>query len=525
MWSEYEQYLQAARAAQEAGIDIFPQAAFVVKVSLLGGDEGKRGQANKAKKDLLEEEERGDGDSDKLFINVCTDACVDAPEIVKQPNDNAVLPTAATSSTSTPAPATPPPGSLRLPMSVGPLTPCTSRSGAPSLSVDVVIHPSTLAQPLDATHSQAAYQYAVAQAALIQRQSGTAPPVLTPAQQQAVAVREVRRTVAAFALQRVEEKYMLRVEGESEMKFPKAAYKGSLPPPAQRIRRNKDNPLHAMTPQQREEAEKRGKVLVQEVTQPLQSKQATTTAPAKAVSTTPAAVPLVEAEATPPAKQLSEQATPSAVRTDSAVRPEVEKRERLSNETVQTDEQVQAVQQPATTQAPACVTPAYTLDTDDGRLTLQVQLPGVVSLQHRPTQRTAGMRPLVHQLTTLPLFLVCLRCSGRVLKWTPPSLLLTSLSQHTRRTVDLPTSCTSYSPQQWTTSACKPNSTRRRTSSHSPCHYCPNSHQHQHQHPMCTPSTHRPQQLQKQWSTSRQWCITPIQQLYHSVMWTAVMRV
>ena len=384
MWSEYEQYLQAARAAQEAGIDIFPQPAFVVKVSLV--QEGRKGPPAVARKDLLEEDERGDSESDKLFINVCTDSCVDAPEIVNQPSEvsppSASAVSSASSSTSTAAP----PGSLRLPMSVGPLTPCTSRSGSPSLSVDVVIHPSTLAQPLDDTHSQAAYQYAVAQAAIIQRQSGKAPPVLTPSQHQSMAMRELKRTVAAFALQRIEEKYKLRVDEAAEVRFPKAAYKGSLPPPGQRIRRNKDNPLHAMTPQQREQAERRGKgtVLVQEVTQPLQSKPAALTAAVTTVPVRAAVASAVETSQALAAGQSSETSTPDAqLHGDEAV--ESERREKVSDAATQQKEEVRTVEPSVVVaerttimQEVAAVTPAYTLDMDSGKLSLQVQLPGVV---------------------------------------------------------------------------------------------------------------------------------------------------
>ena len=424
MWSEYEQYLQAARAAQEAGIDIFPQPAFVVKVSLV--NDSRKGRATTVKRDLLEEDERAESESDKLFINVCTDACVDAPEIVKQSSDvppSTSAPSAASSSTPTAAP----PGSLRLPMSVGPLTPCTSRSGSPSLSVDVVIHPSTLIQPLDATHSQAAYQYAVAQAALIQRHSGTAPPILTPDQQQAMAMRELRRTVATFALQRVEEKYQLRVDAEAEVKFPKAAYKGSLPPPAQRIRRNKDNPLHAMTPQQREETERRGKVLVQEVAHVPHSKPASS-------GTTTSAVPIKAA--TPPVPQPSQQGNTAAAQRDSNQTQQTEKQATVSEAAEQTKQEATAVEQPksisqrptAAEEAPA-TTPVYSLDVADGQLILQVQLPGVVS-----RNRTAPVAPqcccaasllLAHHSASVA---VPLLCSRRALRWTPLSRLLTFVS-------------------------------------------------------------------------------------------------
>ena len=390
MWSEYEQYLEAARAAQEAGIDIFPQPAFVVKVSLVNN--GKKGQATRARKDLLEDDEKGDSESDKLFINVCTDACVDAPSIVKQSNDvpqPATSTSSALTSASSSAPATPPPGSLRLPMSVGPLTPCTSRSGAPSVCVDVVIHPSTLAPPLDASHSQAAYQYAIAQAALIQRQTGTQLEILTPPQQQAAAMHQLKRTIATFALQRVEEKYGLRVDGAAEVKFPRVVYKGSLPVAAQRIRRDKGNPLHAMTPVQREEAERKGKVMVQEVTQPQQSKPAATTTSSKAaVKVAPA--PSVEPAQAEPAKQPSEHS--------SKERQGVEQERAVGEEAEQTKPEVSVVEQ-STTEAEQPVkasenvvaTPDYTLNVDDSQLTLQVQFPGVVSSFTQPSTALRSM--------------------------------------------------------------------------------------------------------------------------------------
>ena len=383
MWSEYEQYLQAARTAQEAGIDIHPQPAFVVKVSLVS--ERGRGQAGGARKDLLEDGERVDSESDKLFINVCTDACVDAPEIVK-PSEVPPPSESISSAPSTPPAAAAPPGSLRLPMSVGPVTPCSSRSGSPSLFVDVVIHPSTLAQPLDDTHSQAAYQYAVAQAALIQRQSGTAPPVLTPGQQQAAAMRELKRTVAAFALQRIEEKYKLRVDEHTELRFPKAVYKGTQPPPAHRIRRNRNNPLHAMTPQQREQADRRGKLLVQEVTQPAQSRHSLLASSGSARAET------VQAALT---QQSIENCSSSAKLTGSQDTQQSAKHEAVTEKANSAEESAIAMEQPTTAKAAviaeettvvtAAVTPAYTVDVDDSQLTLQVQIPGVVSTCRRST--------------------------------------------------------------------------------------------------------------------------------------------
>ena len=494
MWSEYEQYLQAARAAQEAGIDIFPQAAFVVKVSLLS--DTQKGRATKVRKDLLEEDERGDSESDKLFINVCTDACVDAPEIVRQPADVPALPPSVTSATPTSSAAAPPPGSLRLPMSVGPLNPCKSRSGAPSLSVDVVIHPSTLIQPLDAAHSQAAYQYAIAQAALIQRQSGTAPPVLTPAQQQAMAMREVKRTVAAFALQRIEEKYKLRVDEQAELKFPKAAYRGSLPPAAQRIRRNKDNPLHAMTPQQREEVGKRGKVLVQEVTLPPQNKPAASTAAATTIPSEATTAPGKETILSSSVKQPSESGNASA-QADSHGKQRVERQERVTEGSGQTKQEVRAEQstnmaeQNTTGQKPASVTPAYTLDTEGGQLTLQVQLPGVVSTSTTSASHCCRHFCVPRWLTTSPLSACLLSCSRRVPRWTPLSHPPTFASQHRRRLIDPPISCTLYCLKQWTTSAYRPSSTRRSASSRSPCRFCPSRTQ---QYPTHAATTQVPQQ-------------------------------
>ena len=483
MWAEYEQYLQAARAAQEAGIDIFPHAAFVVKVSLLS--ERKAGQAGSARKDLLEEEERGDNDSDKLFINVCTDACVDAPEIVKQPADASTLSTALPSSDPSTAAVVPPPGSLRLPMSVGPLTPCTSHSGLPSLSVDVVIHPSTLAPPLAASHSQAAYQYAMAQAALIQRQSGTAPPVLTPAQQQTVAMRELKRTVAAFALQRIEEKYKLRVDGQAELKFPKAAYKGSLPPPAQRIRRNKDNPLHAMTPQQREESERKGKVLVQEVAHAPQSSKPAAASPAAAAP--PAATAEVAASA-----RVADTAQPATVDQASKQDPSdasqhADAQTNSSAIPAQPNQQVGAMTRSSagvemdTAVKIAAVTPSHTLETTNENITLQVQLPGVVSAITLHSERSADSRTTRSALRSIRNPIApCAVCSCRALKWAPPSPPPTSASQRRRQTADPPTSCTSSSPWPWSTSACRPSSTGSNTTSRSPYPNC-TSRQRQHQ--------------------------------------------
>ena len=479
MWSEYEQYLQAAKAAQEAAIDIFPQPAFVVKVSLVNNN--RQGQtASRVKKDLLEDDERGDNDSDKLFINVCMDACVDAPSIVKQSNNTLQPSTAIASSDSSPAPATPPPGSLRLPMSVGPLTPCTSRSGSPSVCVDVVIHPSTLAPPLDAAHSQAAYQYAVAQAALIERQSGTAPPVLTPAQQQAVAMRELKRTVAAFALQRIEEKYKLRINAEPEIKFPKAAYKGTLPPPVQRIRRNKDNPLHAMTPQQREEAERKGKVMVQEVWVAQQSK------PTAALAADAAA-----ARATHPSKTGTAHTAPVKLATEDSSRNErhmAGEQQSVGTDEKQTKPSASAVEESTTevekstmANGSAAVTPVYTLDVNDKALTLQVQLPGVVSSLTITAALLVSIRPALCLNDCVVSAVSYSLCRRQALGWMLQSHPPTYISLHSRTTNGPRTSCTWFSQYQWMTSAYKPNSTRRSTPSHSPYQQHLNHHHYQHQ--------------------------------------------
>ena len=219
LWSQYEAYLESAQAAQEAGVDIFPQPAFVIKVGLLPP---VKPTAAAAAAPSSEPQLEGD----RLFINVCTDAAVDAPELVKA-TPEAALPRPDASSSSQPA-ASVPPGSLRLPMSVGPLSQCLSRSGVPSLCVDVVVHPDTV--NLDVQQHQAqhehAYSIALAQAAIIQRRDGVAPAVPSPAAAAAMTLQQVKRTVASLAIDKLQAKYGLRVDEQAELRFPQAALQG-----------------------------------------------------------------------------------------------------------------------------------------------------------------------------------------------------------------------------------------------------------------------------------------------------------
>ena len=258
LWSQYEAYLESAQAAQEAGVDIFPQPAFVIKVSLLPP---VKPAAAAAAPPSSEPQLEGD----RLFINVCTDAAVDAPELVKA-TPEAALPRPDASSSSPPA-AGVPPGSLRLPMSVGPLSQCLSRSGVPSLCVDVIVHPDTV--NLDVQQHQAqhehAYSIALAQAAIIQRRDGVAPAVPSPAAAAAMTLQQVKRTVASLAIDKLQAKYGLRVDEQAELRFPKLRYKGTQPPPAQRIRRNRDNPLHQTSRDRERGREEAHKPLIEEV--------------------------------------------------------------------------------------------------------------------------------------------------------------------------------------------------------------------------------------------------------------------
>ena len=323
LWGEYSDYLDAARAQQSLGLDILPAPRFVVKATLAARSAVDGGRE----------------EGDKLFINVCTHEAVDAPEVMKEET------------------ATAPAGSLRVPMSVGPLGQSVDRSGQPCLCVDVVVHPEAveLTGERSKADQEAAYQLALQQAELIARRDGVAPTVPTPAALRALTLAQLRRTVASIALGKLAEKYQLQVDSATEPRFPKLLYKGALPPPAQRIRRNPNNPLHNT-----QTAAPPGKSLIEVLPAPPAAPSATAAPITNGVDTA------IDASTAAVKASVEVDADTEAVSAGKVVEEEAVAEEK------QTESPVEST-------VTAAVTPRYELSTEVAEVVLHVHLPGVAS--------------------------------------------------------------------------------------------------------------------------------------------------
>ena len=325
LWSSYSSYLDSALTSLTASLTIHPAPSFTIKSSLTPHPPSSPPSPHPLPTPR------------KLFINVCTHPAVDPPAVEAEGGES---PAGGEGGKG---------GRVRVPMSVGPVGPGVDRGGQPCLIVDVVVHPSAIAvEPLPGGQGEELHRIAQGQAALLARREGGSGEVRvpTPAEVQAMAMGQVRRTLAAIALGKVREKYGVEV-GAEEPRFPKRAYQGPLPPPSQNIRRNPNNPLHRLP-------DSSAKSLIEEMPAP----------PAPTAPTQPA---------------LPSESTEKVERGMKAGSGVAEGKVREEKQRLMEEEKV--MERKEAEPGVIAVAPHYdlTLSKDGRELTLQVHLPGLVS--------------------------------------------------------------------------------------------------------------------------------------------------